>query len=129
MDRPREDWRDLSPDERDLVANLLKNDFPGRDAIAKQIEHAKVRMLDIPVLQFQVGGGSKAEVIHSVPVEASCEDQDGVTIHALLHVSKGVVQEIEFYKDDLSPIHSTLKGKDFRQVFFQTRAGIEFRSL
>jgi hypothetical protein len=129
MDQPREEWRDLSPDEKDLVGNLMKNDFPGRDGIAKQIEHAKVRMLDIPVLQFRVDIDEKVNVIDSVPVEAFCEDLDGMTIHALLHVSQGVVQEIEFYKDDGSPILRMPEGKQFRQIFFQTPTGIEYKSL
>jgi hypothetical protein len=126
MDNPREEWRELSTDEKDLVANLLKNDFPGRDGIANQILNAKVRMLDIDVLEFRVDTDQKVDVIHRVPVEAYCKDADGISIHALLHVTGGVVQEIEFFKDDNSAILKMPKGKDFRHVLFQTRAGIEF---
>ena len=139
MNQPTPEWRDLSPDEKDLLENLLKTDFPGRDALAKQAEHAKVRMIDGPALrsqaindhlEFNVGNEHMAEVIHSVPVEAGCKDTtDGMTIHALLHVFQGVIREIEFYKDDLSPILRMPPGKQFKQVFFQTPSGVEYKLL
>ena len=119
MDHPTEEWRNLFSGERALVDALLAHDFPGRDAIAEQVREAKERMRDVPVLQFRVGGHQEADVRFRVPVEAECSDVDGIAIPVLLFVSEGVVQEIEFYKDDGSPFVIP-KAEDLRKFFIPT---------
>lgn len=91
--------------DRALLERLLGADFPGRDALVPMIHNVLVRTINEDgglELQSQVGG--KALVIKRVPVEAEAKDQDGVVIHALLHVVDGRPIELEIYKDDGSTI-------------------------
>ena len=97
--------RELTSEEGRLLSRLISEDFPGRDAIARQVRRCLVRPLDRDgSLEFQVAPGEKADVKSRIPVEGSFEDADGVTIHVLLHVVDGQINELELYKDDGSPI-------------------------
>lgn len=49
-----------------------------------------------------------------IPVEAELPDNDGVSIHVLLHVVNGLLAELEIYKDDLSPIQESLCAEKIR---------------
>lgn len=40
------------------------------------------------------------------PVEAQAQDGDGIWIHALLFLTGDRIDELEFYKDDSSPIRN-----------------------
>jgi len=44
--------------------------------------------------------GVAAHVARRVPVEAELEDVDGVTIHVLLHVVQGFLNELEVFRED-----------------------------
>lgn len=57
-------------------------------------------MDDDGCLEFLVEGGRPAVVVQKVPVEAEASDKDGIGIHCLLFVTKGVLAKLEFYKDD-----------------------------
>lgn len=98
-------FREMNAQERELVSRLLEVNFPGRDEIAQQLKVAKVRAADADgCIQFYVEGDMKAPVVQTVPVEAEAEDEDGMDIHALLHVNEGKIKELEFFKGDSSPI-------------------------
>lgn len=108
-------YRELFLPERQLVARLLESDFPGRDEIIEQMKEVKVRPADDDgCLEFLVSDKSEAPVLHRVPVEAEAEDEDGVGIHALLHVASGKVKELEFYKDDGTPIKRMPDASEWR---------------
>jgi hypothetical protein len=97
--------RQLTSRERAIVELLLSATFSGREAIRKQVRNARVRVVDPEgSLAFEVSASEKAAVRHRIPIEAEAEDRDGVTVHALLHVVDGRVAELEFFKDDASPI-------------------------
>jgi hypothetical protein len=79
---------------------LLEAEFPGRDELAPMLRLVLVRTIDEDgglELQSQIEG--KAPVVKRVPVEAEARDEDGFTIHALLHVVDGRPIELEIYKD------------------------------
>jgi hypothetical protein len=49
-----------------------------------------------------------------IPVEAELEDGDGVTIHLLLHVLEGYLNELEVYRDDSAPVQVALQSESLR---------------
>lgn len=108
-------FRTLSDLEGELLSVLLGADFPGRDALKKQVAVASVREIDDNgSLEFARSDETPAEVVRRIPVEAELDDSDGVTIHLLLHVVDGLVQELEVYRDDSGPVQRTLNPHDFR---------------
>jgi len=97
--------RKLSDYEKKLLERLLSNDFAGRDPVAAQIEDALVRQLDAHgCLDFEVSAGPPAFTRFRVPVEGEFEDEDGITIHVLLHIVNHRVKTLEIYKEDLSEV-------------------------
>src|SRR5438034_4022857 len=95
-----------SPGEVQILQRLLEADFPGKSAVVKQVNGLGVRRIDPEgSLELHPAPGSeKANVTRRIPIEAEGEDQDGTTIHVLLHVVNGIINELEIYKDDGSPI-------------------------
>lgn len=99
------DWREPTASERELLAVLLAVNFKGREAIQEQVRTARVRTVDAEgSIAFDVSHPVRASVSHRVAIEAEADDRDGVAVHMLLHVVDGRVSELEFYKDDSSPI-------------------------
>ena len=108
-------FRSLSEAEKNILAVLLGAEFPGNRALAEQVAHARARQIDPEgSLEFSVEGGPPAEVVRRVPVEAELEDSDGVTIHVLLHVLDGFMNELEIFREDSGPIRRLLPPEDLR---------------
>jgi hypothetical protein len=98
-------FRDLTLHERRIIDRLLAKAFPGRDELCEQMKNCFVRAIDEDKsLEFLVKSNVKAKVKKRIPIEAEFEDIDGVLIHILLHVIDGMVNELEIYKEDGSPI-------------------------
>ncbi|WP_409518520.1 DUF6984 family protein [Rhizobium laguerreae] len=109
-------WRDLTNSERRLIELLLTKDFPGADALRRQLETARVSVIDAEgSLQFRVSG-PPANVQRRVPTEGYYFDTEGVdyrpAVNVLLHVVEGKLHELEVYKDDGSPIETSLDAVD-----------------
>jgi hypothetical protein len=99
------EWREPTAEEEGLLALLLSAEFAGKEAIARQLGSAQVRVIDSEgSLALRVSSSERADVKHRIPVEAEAHDRDGVMVHMLLHVVDGVVSELEIYKEDSSPI-------------------------
>ena len=97
--------RDLNEREKYVLDRMLREDFQGRNEVAEQIRNAQVEGIDENgSVAFRVTSAVTADVRYAVPVEASADDSDGISIHFLLHVRDGRVHELEIYKDDGSPI-------------------------
>ena len=92
--------------ERNLFNHLLDTQFEGKTEIAKQLDNCEVRTIDEEgSLELRPSDANGlAPVEKTIPIEAEGIDEDGVCIHWLLHVRKGIVTELEVYKDDGSPI-------------------------
>lgn len=87
--------------EAAILHVLLEAEFPGRDVLAAQLRSARVTLLDSNgSLRFEVREGGQAGVVRRIPVEAETEDGDGVTVHLLLHVVDGLLNELEIYRED-----------------------------
>src|SRR5258708_1369708 len=99
-------FRNPTAMETELMQRLLAAEFVGKEEIAKQLENARVRVIDEEgSLEFQPSSvADTARVNKRIPVEAEGVDEDGIHVHFLLHVVKGFVKELEVYKDDGSPI-------------------------
>lgn len=97
--RPLTDW------ERRLLLRLLEPTFPGRDTLRQQIDHVVCSGIDENgSLDLKCGDTSIASVEKRVPSEGEAIDQDGTTIHYLLHVVAGKIRELEVFKDDSSRV-------------------------
>src|ERR1700674_3863976 len=99
------EFRDLSPNERKMLDRMLSIPFPGRAELLEQARHASARRVGPePGIEFQVTPTAKAQVHWRVPVEGETIDTDGVPILILLHIVDGMINELEFFKGDLSEI-------------------------
>jgi hypothetical protein len=108
MARPRA-FRRPSDAERKLLDTLLIASFPGKDALVQQLVSAEVRSIDEGgSFRIRTSNGPLAEVVRRIPVEAELEDLDGVTIHVLLHVVDGRLDELEIYRDDSRPVQRAI---------------------
>jgi hypothetical protein len=98
--------RSLSNHEKEILDALLNSlDFPGRVDILEQLTNAQVEQIDPGgSLRFIISSDKVAFVKSRIPVEAEFLDTDGVHRHILLHVLNGKIDELEFYKDDSSPV-------------------------
>jgi Domain of unknown function (DUF6984) len=112
----KSDFREASLEERLLLQGLLEVDFAGKREVAAQLNASRVRTLD-PEGSLELDPGThfeKAPVDKRIPVEAEGIDEDGITIHVLLHVVDGVVKELEIYKDNGSPIRRLPNSCDLK---------------
>lgn len=103
-------FRPLTYDELAVLTELLSEDFPGRDALREQAALSMARRIDMDgsLLLQPDGTATRAVVVRRIPVEAEIDDLDGVTIHVLLHVIDGRLNELEFYREDSAPIQRTM---------------------
>jgi hypothetical protein len=108
--------RPLADTERAVLANLLTEDFPGRDVLQEQLAEARGRLIDADGSLALVPSPSAraADVVRRIPVEAETEDLDGVTIHVLLHVVDGYVNELEVYREDSARIQRPIRPETLR---------------
>ena len=115
MERGPEAFRPLSGSERRILEVLLAGHFPGNNALKAQTSRAMVRQIDSDgSLEFSVTGGLPAEVVRRIPVEAEADDTDGATIHLLLHVVDGLMNELELYRDDGGTVRRMPAAEDLR---------------
>jgi hypothetical protein len=93
----------------------LSAEFPGKMALERQTANACVRSLDANgSLEFRRSDEPDAEVVRRIPVEAECEDADDVTIHVLLHVVAGQIDELEVHREDSAPVRRVVSPDALR---------------
>ncbi len=110
--------RTLTDDEVKLLNRLLAEDFPGKAEIAEQVKGARAEQIDgNGSLKFFVSSPGQVVTRFRIPAEGEFEDVDGTTIHLLLHVVNGVIDELEVYKDDSSAVIRMPDAKDLR-IFY-----------
>ncbi len=87
---------------------LLSKEFPGSFELRAQAEVARVERDESsgsPFLRFYFDHGVQvAPVVQRIPVEGHFGEEDGQRIHCLLHVVNGVLEELEFFREDGAPI-------------------------
>jgi len=89
---------------------LLSREFPGRDALLRQVPETHVaeecsdRCGSI-VLQVNRERAPEARVEFQVPVQAFGKDADGMGLNILLHVDReGYLEELELVRRDSGPL-------------------------
>lgn len=114
-----EELRDPTDGELRLLTALLSADFPGRKELLEQLAGLKVQRIDDDgSLSLRPTNGPPASVIRRVPVEAELGDDDGVTIHALLHVVDGYLNELDVFREDGSLVRRALRSEQMRVVVY-----------
>ena len=100
-------FRPLTQQETEILRVLLGTQFPGQPELIEQLAYVSAHQIDSDgSLEFGPIDGPRARVVRRIPVEAEEEDQDGVTIHVLLHVLDGLMRELEVYREDSAPVIS-----------------------
>jgi hypothetical protein len=108
-------FRAPSSAEQGVIRVLLEAKFPGDSALREQMSKARVRTLDVDgSLEISVEDGPLAEVAHRIPVEAVATDSDGASIHILLHVVDGMLQELEYFREDSRPVQHPPTADDLQ---------------
>jgi hypothetical protein len=108
--------RALAETEREVIAFLLSEDFPGRQELVQQLDHVLCRTVDDDgSLELHVSGEApRAPVTARVASEGHMPDDDGMVVHVLLHVADGLMSELEIYRDDSTPPRRRLDRKAMR---------------
>src|SRR3984957_11398207 len=110
-------FREPTTIERALLERLLEANFPARSELAVLLGNVLVKTIDDDgslELESQVQG--KAPVLTRVPVEAEGKDEDGATIHMLLHVTEGRPVELEFFREDSATIKTIPPSSAFELI-------------
>jgi len=97
---------------------LLSADFPGERELVDQARGALAETLDADgsIALRPAVDATAAQVVGRIPVEAEFEDLDGATVHVLLHVVRGFLNELEVYRDDLGPVQGGVRPASFRLI-------------
>jgi hypothetical protein len=99
------DYRKPTPAETNLFDRLLEGDFPGRNELRHQVDRVLVREIDENgSLELKTSSDLLAPTAFRIPTEGEAKDSDGISVHVLLHVVDGKINELEIYKDDSSPL-------------------------
>jgi len=119
-------FREPTGEERALLDRLMQGDFPGRDELARLLVNIFVRNIDADgglELQTQVQG--RAPVTKRIPIEAEARDEDGIAIHALLHVIEGKPVELELFREDGRNVKRLPDPSEFELVVLPPMPGEE----
>ena len=96
-----EEWRQQTEQERAIIAALLLDDFPGRDAIRAQIEDAPVALdcdCGCGSLRFLIPNDAPpAEVESHLPLDTRGEDASGNPVGAFVLMDRAKVKCLEFW--------------------------------
>jgi hypothetical protein len=107
--------------EMKLFDRLLVADFPGKVELARLLENVLVRTIDDDGgLRIEAQAEGRAPVAQRVPVEGEARDEDGVKIHAMLHVVEGRPMELEFFREDGSTIRKMPPADSFELIVLPT---------
>jgi hypothetical protein len=100
-----------------IFGALMAVPFPGRGQIARQVAVARCRKIDAEgSLALRATDAPWADVVRRIPVEAEVEDLDGVTIHVLLHVIDGYIDELEIFREDSAALQAPIRPEALRVV-------------
>jgi len=98
-----------------ILRLLMERPFTGRDELLAQVDSVAARTIDEDgSVSLQCSCDVKAAVTARIPVEARATDCDGMTIHYLLHVADGSMNELEVYKDDSSKVVRHAEPEDLK---------------
>ena len=116
---PGDGYAPLDAESVGILTALVTEPFPGRDEIALQIAVARSRRIDDDgCLALSAREAPQATVLRRIPIEAEAQDLDGATIHILLHVVDGYIDELELYREDGRALMAPVRTEALRIVAF-----------
>jgi hypothetical protein len=103
------EWRKPTEAESQILKRMLEPQFLGVEQLREQVVGLLVREIDEDgCLSLKVQTNVRAETKYRIPVEANYSDggeyQSAPHVNILLHVIDGLMNELEVYKDDNTPI-------------------------
>ena len=111
------EWRPLSPVKQEMLRRLLSVEFAGKHELLTQADSLTAEGSIRRSIAINPGASAPvANVQRRIPVEAEFEDTDGVTVHVLLHVVDGLMNELEIYREDSAPILGDRLSNGWRLV-------------
>jgi hypothetical protein len=117
MIKAEEQFREPTPPERALLDRLLEADFPGKEGLHSLLRKVLVRAIDEDgSLEIKSLNEGRALVIKEIPVEAEAQSDDGIRMHALLHVVEGRPVELELYREDGARINRIPPASAFELI-------------
>jgi len=117
MTNCEQQFREPTTIERSLLDRLLEADFPGKEDLRFLLQGALVRTIDVDGgLQIRSSVEGSALVIKKIPVEAEAKAEDGILVHALLHVHEGRPVELELYREDGSHLKQIPPASAFELI-------------
>ena len=116
---PGDGFAPLDVESVGILTALVAEPFPGRDEIALQLAVARSRRIDDHgCLALSARDAPRATVLRRIPIEAEADDLDGMTIHILLHVIDGYIDELELYREDGRAFLAPVRSEAIRIVAF-----------
>ncbi len=98
-------FRQPTGPELSLLTGLISSGFQGAVELMEQLATARVAPIDADgSLRLQPTTGTLAPVRRRIPVEATYADDDGVSVHVLIHVIDGLLDQLEIYREDSEPV-------------------------
>jgi hypothetical protein len=94
-------FEEIPPWHREILAKLLRADFPGKAEITQQINTARFRIIDAnQSLGISALDSLVAPVVKTIPVEAYATDQDGALVQIMLFTRGGRAYMLEILRED-----------------------------
>jgi hypothetical protein len=114
------DFRKLSDNERRVLEKLLREEFPGCSSLRDQLMSIAARSADENGSAWlrSAEGAEPAATAKRIPVEADYDDEDGVTVHVLLHVLNGFMDELEIFREDSGPLLEPVDADKLRVLVY-----------
>ena len=98
-------FEELSSWHREILAKLVRVDFPGKAEVTLQLHTATFNIIDAnQSLGISTLGSLDAPVVKRIPVEAYATDKDGVLVQVLLFSRTGRAYMLEILREDGKPV-------------------------
>lgn len=119
---PADGSRSTGELERALIEKLVSIEFPGSEELSEQLKNASITWRiskGAPALLIAVPDDTPlAPVKRRIPIEAEAKDEDGRTLHLLLHVVDGRMNEVEVFREDGERVRRLPRPQDLRVVLY-----------
>lgn len=105
-------FRNFLQIEKAWLEAMLSVDFLGKEIISKQLDNAQIsRDYNVGYISLKINVDKSIEQFPfqiRVPIEMRVSGKDDIPIVFLLHVIDGVVDELEIFNADSSPISGNI---------------------
>jgi hypothetical protein len=116
------DYRPLTDAERSMVTKMLSIDVPGIEILREQARVATAKVIDeYGSISFKIDADSRSQFTDGPLISATQADKNtvcgyGPYINIILFIKLGMLNELQIYKDDGSPILERVDPSKFELV-------------